>query len=135
MSPDGTYPLTLEYFCFETDKIWNDPNETIIQFAVSELKQIFGDDYKIVHSDITRNPKAYPVIKTGYQNQIDAIRTWLNEKPTLMAIGRSGMFKYNNQDHAMATGLYAARNLLGTGDYDPWNVNVDGEYHEEKISN
>ncbi len=42
------------------------------------------------------------------------------------------MFKYNNQDHAMATGLYAARNLLGVGDYDPWVVNVDGEYHEEE---
>ena len=41
------------------------------------------------------------------------------------------MFKYNNQDHAMATGLYAARNYLGLGDYDPWEVNVDGEYHEE----
>ena len=40
------------------------------------------------------------------------------------------MFKYNNQD-AMATGLYAARNYLGLGDYDPWEVNVDGEYHEE----
>ena len=37
------------------------------------------------------------------------------------------MFKYNNQDHAMATGLYAVRNLLGEGDFDPWEVNVDGE--------
>ena len=27
-----------------------------------------------------------------------------------------------------------ARNLLGTGDYDPWIVNVDGEYHEEDSS-
>ena len=42
------------------------------------------------------------------------------------------MFKYNNQDHAMATGLYAARSYLGLGDFDPWNVNVDGEYHEEE---
>jgi len=41
------------------------------------------------------------------------------------------MFKYNNQDHAMATGLYAVRNLLGQGEFDPWEVNVDGEYHEE----
>ena len=48
-----------------------------------------------------------------------------------MAIGRSGMFKYNNQDHAMATGMYAARNILGIKSYDPWDVNVDGEYHEE----
>ena len=41
------------------------------------------------------------------------------------------MFKYNNQDHAMATGIYAARNLLGKGKFDPWEVNVDGEYQEE----
>lgn len=132
MSPKETYPLTLEYFCFESDEIWNDSNENIIQFAVTELKQIFGDNFKIVHSAVTRNPKAYPVIKTGYQDKLETIRSWLDENKTLMAIGRSGMFKYNNQDHAMATGLYAARNLLGTSDYDPWNVNVDGEYHEEK---
>jgi hypothetical protein len=30
-----------------------------------------------------------------------------------MPIGRSGMFKYNNQDHAIATGLLAARTALG----------------------
>ena len=28
-------------------------------------------------------------------------------------------------------GLYAARNLLGNGNYDPWSVNVGGEYLEE----
>lgn len=135
MGPKGTHPLTLEYFCFESDEIWNDSNESIIQFAATELRQIFGNNFEIVHSDVTRNPKAYPVIKTGYQDKIEEIRSWLNDNKTLMAIGRSGMFKYNNQDHAMATGLYAARNLLGIGDYDPWNVNVDGEYHEEKIKN
>ena len=35
----------------------------------------------------------------------------------------------------MATGLYAARNLIGTEKYDIWQVNVDGEYHEEVQSN
>ena len=131
MSPKGTFPLTLEYFCYEGDKIWNDKNENIINYAIEELKKIFGNDFQIIHSDLTRNPKAYPVIKTGYQEKINIIRNWLKKQNSLSAIGRSGMFKYNNQDHAMATGLYAARNLLGVGDYDPWIVNVDGEYHEE----
>ena len=63
------------------------------------------------------------------------IKDWLSSLPNITAIGRSGMFKYNNQDHAMATGLYAARTLLGQGDYDPWEVNVDGEYLEELSSN
>ena len=62
---------------------------------------------------------------------INIIKNWLKTKENLTAIGRSGMFKYNNQDHAMATGLYAVRTLLGEGNFDPWSVTVDGEYHEE----
>jgi hypothetical protein len=40
------------------------------------------------------------------------------------------MFKYNNQDHAIATGLLAARTALGIGNFDPWLVNTDGIYQE-----
>jgi protoporphyrinogen oxidase len=131
MSKEGTYPITLEYFCFEEDKIWSDNDSNIIDFAITELKQIFPNDFNIIHSAVTKNANAYPVIKTGYEDNILIIRDWLKEHKSLTAIGRSGMFKYNNQDHAMATGLYAVRNLLGEGDFDPWEVNVDGEYHEE----
>jgi len=131
MSIEGNYPITLEYFCFENEKIWNDTDENIIAIALEELKNIFLVDFNIVHSAVTRNPKAYPVIRTGYEEYITIIRDWLKDHKNITAIGRSGMFKYNNQDHAMATGLYAVRNLLGQGEFDPWEVNVDGEYHEE----
>jgi UDP-galactopyranose mutase len=131
MSVDGHFPLTLEYFCFEDDTIWNDSKENIIEFGISELKSIFGDNFNVVHSEVTRNANAYPVIKTGYEDNIDIIRNWLRNIDNMTAIGRSGMFKYNNQDHAMATGLYAVRNYMGLGNFDPWEVNVDGEYHEE----
>jgi len=135
MSQEGTYPLTLEYFCFESDEIWNKDNENIISFALNELKSIFDEEFNIIHSAVSRNAKAYPVIKTGYQMHIEVIKEWLSSLHNITAIGRSGMFKYNNQDHAMATGLYAARTLLGIGDFDPWEVNVDGEYHEEMSNN
>ena len=135
MSEAGTYPLTLEYFCFEDDDIWNKQNKDIIDFALNELRNIFDDEFNVIHSEVSRNANAYPVIKTGYQEHIDVIKDWLSDLPNITAIGRSGMFKYNNQDHAMATGLYASRTLMGQGDYDPWEVNVDGEYHEEVSSN
>ena len=135
MSEAGTYPLTLEYFCFEDDDIWKKQNKDIIDFALNELRSIFDDKFNVIHSEVSRNANAYPVIKTGYQEHIDVIKEWLSGLPNITAIGRSGMFKYNNQDHAMATGLYAARTLMGQGDYDPWEVNVDGEYHEEVSSN
>ena len=131
MSEEGTFPLTLEYFCFEEEEIWNEDNENIITYALNELKEIFDEEFKVIHSQVTRNSKAYPVIETGYQIHIDIIKEWLSSLSNITAIGRSGMFKYNNQDHAMATGIYAARTLLGVGNYDPWEVNVDGEYHEE----
>ena len=135
MSREGTYPLTLEYFCFEEDKIWEQNNQDIINFGLEELKQIFDEDFNVIHSEVTRNAKAYPVIRTGYQEHIDTIKNWLRSLENVTAIGRSGMFKYNNQDHAMATGMYAARTLLGKGEFDPWEVNVDGEYHEEVSNN
>ena len=135
MSEEGKYPLTLEYFCFEEDEIWNQNNSDIIDFALKELRNIFDEEFNVIHSEVSRNAKAYPVIKTGYQEYIDVIKNWLSGLHNITAIGRSGMFKYNNQDHAMATGLYAARTLLGHGEFDPWEVNVDGEYHEELNNN
>jgi len=48
----------------------------------------------------------------------------------LQLIGRNGQHRYNNQDHSMLTGVYAARNIAGA-EYDVWSVNVEKEYHEE----
>jgi UDP-galactopyranose mutase len=79
---------------------------------------------------VVRSEKAYPVIEIGYEAHIARIRGWLATFTNLLPIGRSGMFKYNNQDHAMATGILATRTALGLGKFDPWNVNIDGEYHE-----
>ena len=46
-------------------------------------------------------------------------------------VGRNGMHKYNNQDHAMMTAMLTAKNILaGSRVYDIWNVNEDAEYHE-----
>jgi len=131
MSANNEFPLTLEYFCFENDEIWNSSNQEIINFGLSELKAIFPVEFNILHSEVSRNAKAYPVIQTGFENSINIIKSWLKTQSEITAIGRSGMFKYNNQDHAMATGIYAARNYLEIGKYDPWEVNVDGEYQEE----
>ena len=50
---------------------------------------------------------------------------------TLHMVGRNGMHKYNNQDHAMMTAMLTARNILaGERLYDVWNVNEDAQYHE-----
>jgi len=46
-------------------------------------------------------------------------------------VGRNGMHKYNNQDHAMMTAMLTAKNILADQQlYDVWQVNQDAEYHE-----
>jgi hypothetical protein len=46
-------------------------------------------------------------------------------------VGRNGMHKYNNQDHAMMTAMLTAKNIVaGQRLYDVWKVNQDAEYHE-----
>ena len=77
-----------------------------------------------------RSRKAYPLIEVGHEVHVAIMRAWLDTLENFLPIGRSGMFKYNNQDHAMATGILAARTAVGIGSFDPWQVNIDGEYHE-----
>jgi len=53
----------------------------------------------------------------------------------LHLVGRNGMHKYNNQDHAMMTAMLTARNILASERiYDIWQVNEDAEYHEAGTS-
>jgi hypothetical protein len=46
-------------------------------------------------------------------------------------IGRNGLHRYDNQDHAMLTGILAVRNLLAGERHSLWDVNLDADYQEE----
>jgi protoporphyrinogen oxidase len=132
MSPPGISPLTVEYFCFLGDHVWDKTDAALIERAKRDLEhmKILRPD-QVLKGFVVRSDKAYPVIEIGYERHIATIKGWLDQFENLLPIGRSGMFKYNNQDHAMATGLLAARTALGIQRFDPWLVNIDAEYHED----
>jgi protoporphyrinogen oxidase len=79
-----------------------------------------------------RQEKAYPVYDDEYANNVDAMRRELEAtSPTLHLVGRNGMHRYNNQDHAMMTAMLTVENILAEARiYDTWAVNEDAEYHE-----
>jgi protoporphyrinogen oxidase len=123
----------LEYFCFEGDGMWTMQDADLIALAGKELEQIgLGSAAKVADGCVIRQPKAYPVYDDDYQRHVETIRRELSAHcRNLHLVGRNGMHKYNNQDHAMMTALLAARNILaGENKYDVWSVNEDGEYHE-----
>ena len=134
MVPDSKLAcLGLEYFCFEGDGLWTSTDAELISLAKKELAQIgLASEAEVKDGCVVRQKKAYPVYDESYKANVDTIRTELAEKfPTLHLVGRNGMHKYNNQDHAMMTAMLTVKNILaGKTVYDVWNVNEDAEYHE-----
>ena len=133
MVPNGMTCLGLEYFCFEGDGLWTAPDAELIALAKREIAQIGRvGEADVVDGCVVRQPKAYPVYDEDYRECVAMVRRDLETSyPTLHLVGRNGMHKYNNQDHAMMTAMLTARNILaGERIYDTWQVNEDAEYHE-----
>jgi protoporphyrinogen oxidase len=123
----------LEYFCFEHDELWDAPDADLIELGRRELATIgLAKAEDVVDGCVVRQRKAYPVYDDEYARHVETIRAELERSyPNLHLVGRNGMHKYNNQDHAMMTAMLCARNILaGETVYDVWRVNQDAEYHE-----
>jgi protoporphyrinogen oxidase len=125
--------LVVEYFCSFGDHIWSMSEEELVAQTVEHLV----DDLKFISPDqvlggfAVRAPRAYPAYVIGYQEPLNRIKSFIDEMENLQIIGRYGTFRYNNTDHAIETGLLAAKNILGES-HDLDEVNADDEYHEIK---
>ena len=136
MVPDPRFTvLGMEYFCAENDAMWSASDAQLIDRAKTELAILgLADKSRVVDGSVVRQPKAYPLYDHEYRNNVAHIVNFLaREAPNLQIAGRNGMHKYNNQDHAMMTGLMAARNIMG-GSFDLWRVNSDAEYQEGDVA-
>jgi protoporphyrinogen oxidase len=134
MVPDESLACVgLEYFCFEGDGLWASSDAELIALATREMAALGLCDPRMVEGGaVVRQEKAYPVYDDRYAANVAVIRDELESKyPTLHLVGRNGMHRYNNQDHAMMTAMLTVRNILAENRaYDIWAVNEDAEYHE-----
>ena len=127
----------LEYFCFEGDGLWNSSDEELIELAKSELENIgLAASSDVLDGCVVRQRKAYPVYDDEYTRHVDTIREEIDQRyPNLHVVGRNGMHKYNNQDHAMMTAMLTVENILADKQlFDVWQVNQDAEYHESGMA-
>lgn len=123
----------LEYFCFEGDGLWSASDDELVALATREMA-ILGlcSAEQVTGGTVVRQEKAYPVYDEDYATNVATLARELEVRyPTLHLVGRNGMHRYNNQDHAMMTAMLTVRNILaGARVHDVWTVNEDAEYHE-----
>jgi len=133
MVPDQSKTsLGLEYFCYEGDELWCAPDADLIELGKRELERIgLVEATDVEDGCVFRVPKSYPVYDSDYRECLATLKNFVESLENFQTVGRNGLHRYNNQDHAMLTGLYAARNLVLGETNDLWDVNVDQEYHEE----
>jgi hypothetical protein len=133
MVPDTTKTsLGLEYFCTEGDDLWTTPDADLIELAKTEVEKIgLASRAEIEDGCVVRAPKAYPMYDSGYRDHLETVKQFAAGFDNFQTIGRNGLHRYNNQDHAMLTGLLAVKNAITGDTNDLWSVNTDQEYHEE----
>ena len=125
--------LGLEYFCTEGDELWSMPDPELGGFAIAELASLgIIDADEVLDWTVLRMPKAYPAYFGSYQH-FDVVRGYTDRFSNLFLVGRNGMHRYNNADHSMLTAMAAVENIISgrTDKSNIWDVNAEGEYHEE----
>ncbi len=126
--------IGLEYFCYETDPLWQMSDAGIARFAIEEVAKIgILNPADVRDSCVFRVPKTYPAY-FGTYDRFDEIIEYMQRFENLFLVGRNGMHKYNNQDHSMLTAMTSVDNIL-SGNMDKrglWKINTEQEYHEEK---
>jgi len=123
--------IGLEYFVNEDDDLWSMPDDELVALGASEA-QIIGlfEPGEVRAGVVVRQPKAYPVYDDEYERHLEVLRDWLDGIDNLYTVGRNGQHRYNNQDHSMLAGLFAARNVAGA-ELDLWSINEEESFHEE----
>lgn len=133
MVPDANCTsLGLEYFCNKGDAIWCASDADLVRRAGQELQTLglaLADD--VIDGCVFRVEKSYPVYDSDYREHLAVLRAYVEQFGNLQMVGRNGLHRYNNQDHAMLTGMLAVRNLLHGEQHDVWSVNSDQNYLEE----
>ena len=115
LAPKGKTHIVAEYFCFQEDAIWKASDEAITASTVEHLERMgFINRSEVIGSCVARVPRAYPLFHVGYEQHYATCMDYLKQFKNLQVIGRGGMFRYHNMDHAMESGIDAANAILSS---------------------
>ena len=115
--------------------MWNMPDEDLIEQGKRELAIARAGAIPATSKPASSCGCRRRIRSTTqhYKANVDTHRDWLEDyAPNVHPVGRNGMHRYNNQDHSMFTAMLTVENIA-RHPHDVWAVNVEEEYHEEKV--
>jgi len=131
MAPPGKTGLVVEYFCREGDEYWRRDATSLASEAMADLAKmgLVSPDW-LEDCMVVRLRKAYPVYNIGYEDNMRAVRGYLDRFGNLHRVGRNATFLYTSSDHYIDMGLKAAENALGHN-HDLHRVGRERGYAED----
>jgi protoporphyrinogen oxidase len=116
--PRGTTVLCAELPCAPDDATWS--------MSDAELADLVERDIRTAGLPLTRPPvavhvkrlrHAYPIYRSGYEQQFNALDAWIAGLPRLLTFGRQGLFAHDNTHHALFM-AYSAVECLADGAFN-----------------
>ncbi|MFC1894698.1 FAD-dependent oxidoreductase [Candidatus Dependentiae bacterium] len=105
--------LSLEYFTFFNDRLWNLSDDQLIELGKKELQKIgIVKKEKVLDGMVLREEYAYPVYIGNYKKDLNIVLNFLSKFSNLQLMGRNGLHRYNNMDIAMISAMEAVDKVL-----------------------
>ncbi|MCK5786560.1 MAG: FAD-dependent oxidoreductase [Candidatus Sabulitectum sp.] len=126
--PEAPSQVVFEYSCQEGDDIWNMSKEELLKSTIPGAVHLglFSADM-VLGADVSRRAHAYPIYDLNYAENTAAVLDALEKLKDSVTCGRQGLFRYNNMDHSIEMGRYAALEVLGEAsvkDHFNWDENT-----------
>ncbi len=110
------------------DGNWNLTREEGAKFAESNLVTVGLIQPGVSHGIETRRTRCvYPVCDLTCRENLDVLTAEARSNDVLGMTGRQGLYRYNNMDHAVATGRKVARAIIKGVDSGAGEVPADQE--------
>ena len=113
MSPPHSTVLGLELAVDAGDERWLAEDDDLISEMAGFGPQVGFDPKELRGGFVFRVPEAYPLYELGHRHRANQVLGWLHRHlGNLFVVGRNGLFRLDNMNHALAMGFDLGQHLL-----------------------
>ncbi len=116
--PPGHTVLCAEIPCDPGDEIWRASPDELGRLVADGLVEAGLPHPRPAEVEVRRLENAYPILRAGFEGPLAALDRWASAQPSLVTLGRQGLFVHDNAHHALAMAWAAADCLGRDGSFD-----------------